>query len=663
MAISFTCPFCNEAYNNLKEELIGKRVTCRNLNCRKIFVVKPNMPVGVAAPTSPATAESSTATPAAPAAKPPARQPIKPASIPKPNAPSTPNGPTGPVDAEALALAAFTEEVKKPEAEAKKIPVVCTFCDHHFEVDREMEGRNTPCPECRKLIKVPVQKKEEPVDWRKTENRDHLKKNEPVPEGVSEKKVVSAEALIQAGAVPKIEYEPLPLATKVKRLMVVVILVGGMAFGIFSLLSNQNRKTENRNVSEAIKAIETGEESKNRQDLHAGIYRYAAEERLRTVKNKADLDEVKNLLSTARQAAKGMENYFECQALLVEIAEAYCSLGGDAQELDREIRIKWDDVQKNIRQTLYQIDSPPNGDLRLQGILRVARKLTEHREAWRAIDVAKEFIPLSLLPEIAGQIGLELVKMGQKDTAKEFLRKKIGPMLTTATMAQAAQTAPSLTAFRIALGTPDNPAPLENLSVLPRPGAGGDGDEARYAWAVGLAYSGDYKTANEFASRIGNTDIRLRCFIAIGEKALADNAKEPALLLLEAARVTMMREGRSISPWLKIRAIYLLARAGKPEPAGELADALEKELQPWARSELLRGRLEGAPAEPAQEAWLPTVPENTKPRLAHAVAHERFARHQAANGLSYPVDALSPMLKPFAQLGTILGSRNPGTSP
>ena len=41
MAIDAKCPFCEKPYR-LKDDFAGKKVTCANQDCRKLFVVTPS---------------------------------------------------------------------------------------------------------------------------------------------------------------------------------------------------------------------------------------------------------------------------------------------------------------------------------------------------------------------------------------------------------------------------------------------------------------------------------------------------------------------------------------------------------------------------------------------------------------------------------------------
>src|SRR3954464_12413523 len=121
MAIEFDCPHCKTHYR-LKDEFGGKTATCKNPDCRKVIPIpKPTGAVMTAAP----------------------------------------------ADLDAIAAAAFSDEAAKADKPAEEmIPVTCAGCDHTWKVEASKEGKNVRCPECGKVVRVPIRKKEEKADWR-----------------------------------------------------------------------------------------------------------------------------------------------------------------------------------------------------------------------------------------------------------------------------------------------------------------------------------------------------------------------------------------------------------------------------------------------------------------------------------------------------------------
>ena len=213
MTIAIRCPHCDKAYN-LKDELKGKRVACTNPNCKKVFTIVP------------------TAVPAAPAvpAAAPAKVVAKPASV------------------EDLALAALAEDGKAAEpkaaaADTATIRVKCQFCDHESTYEARMAGKNAPCQneECRKIIKVPLPKKEDPKDWRNVQKRPTAAKiDAPELEGAwgnVQTTAVSREALAEAEANQvEDEREPRSWGTLIKIGLaagaIVLLIFTGVIWGL-----------------------------------------------------------------------------------------------------------------------------------------------------------------------------------------------------------------------------------------------------------------------------------------------------------------------------------------------------------------------------------------------------------------------------------------------
>src|SRR4051794_24073801 len=120
MAIKFNCPHCKKTLSVKDESLAGKKAACTG--CKKIVV------------------------------------------IPKPTTTSAaPNE-----DMEALAASALAEPKPDPATvqESETIEFECPQCNETIKMGREFIGKNAPCPECRRIIRVPMPKTKDPADWR-----------------------------------------------------------------------------------------------------------------------------------------------------------------------------------------------------------------------------------------------------------------------------------------------------------------------------------------------------------------------------------------------------------------------------------------------------------------------------------------------------------------
>ena len=113
MSIKFPCPHCKKPLK-VKEELGGKKAKCPA--CQQIL------------------------------------------TIPRPVA--------APADIEALAAAALADKpaAAVPDPEPKTIDFTCFYCEAELHVDASLAGKQTPCPECKHIVKVPLLVKNQPKD-------------------------------------------------------------------------------------------------------------------------------------------------------------------------------------------------------------------------------------------------------------------------------------------------------------------------------------------------------------------------------------------------------------------------------------------------------------------------------------------------------------------
>src|ERR1700693_734956 len=113
MAIKFQCPHCKKSLN-VRDQLAGKRAACPG--CKQSITIPANE-----------------------------------AAVPSP-------------EMEDLAAAALADE---PVARGvpKTVDFKCYYCDEELHIDVALAGKQTPCPECGRIIKVPVPAKVAEEDW------------------------------------------------------------------------------------------------------------------------------------------------------------------------------------------------------------------------------------------------------------------------------------------------------------------------------------------------------------------------------------------------------------------------------------------------------------------------------------------------------------------
>src|SRR5262249_4452386 len=77
-----------------------------------------------------------------------------------------------PADLEASAAAALPgEPAAAPPPVQSRIEFTCSFCDEKVSVTADLAGKRTPCPECRRIVKVPEPQDNKPKDWRTIDTR------------------------------------------------------------------------------------------------------------------------------------------------------------------------------------------------------------------------------------------------------------------------------------------------------------------------------------------------------------------------------------------------------------------------------------------------------------------------------------------------------------
>jgi hypothetical protein len=584
MTIRFKCPHCKKTLG-VRDHLAGKRAAC-------------------------------------PVCK-------KPLTIPAPTA--------APADVEALAAAAFGEGAQAaaaPAKEAKPIEFTCPFCDAEVRVSAELGGKQTPCPECKRILKVPKPVEDKPKDWRTVDPRQgpsFARRDEPPPpEGAwapATSRRVSQQALAEAGAVPEVAAEPVGVGTWVRRGVYAAGAVGVLV-GVFLWVRSANREsTLQEGMTKALAFIEPN--SKLGPEATSAIHRAAGEFYVR----KPDLKEALKHFSKARAetaalAADGPAAV-ERDALLWDLALAQVELGGNAKEADAGTRLSWEDAGKELRRTLDVIGAPEAQASALRAV--TGRLVAQGKEA--------EAVALGL----ARQLGGAGDKAGESEADAELV---------------------VLLLARAARG--DEPSRTAAAEIRPRP----TGDEvtdltARVAYAEAAAREGKVGEAIALADKKGPPLHRLRALLAVAAVAVADKdgadreqarpAADKALALAEAE----LKKGTKVPVWDLIQLGRMAARAGLAERVLLVLQRLpDKAAKGRVELELIRVQLASAAGfvDPASVA-LPA-----KDCLSHGLALEALARHNARGGSRSGVLAnaenVEENLRPFVYAGVSLGDQD-----
>lgn len=595
MAIEFNCPHCKTHYR-LKDEFGGKTATCKNPDCRKVI------------------------------------------PIPK----ASGSLPSAPADLDAIAAAAFADEVAKADKPAElMIPVTCTGCDYAWTVEASKEGKNVRCPECGRVVRVPVRKKEEKADWRTGGGGPSLAKRET---GLDREGAFGTAHMggISEGTAREIvksrddEEEPEERRRKViKRGLIsllILAVIGAAAY--FAFKTRKEMKTE-ANMAQAVK--EQKEQGAKDPRFEAIMLRASAEYKCRTASSSEEageaLNEVRRARNTLKQAHGGKGPSADAAGLIAEVAVTMPLLLGSTAEEEKGVRHKKDEVVREIRQTLDLITDP---DLVAEVVRTATRECARKGHPTLLEGVANQRADKD---ELNAQIGLELLRVDREKYRgdAEGLLTKLGTADT-----------PGAQALRTALGKP-LPAKKKDENPAPSPAATAEAE----------AIKGNGAAAAKAARSVSGAAEKAKALAAVGQTMLQSGPGEAGPVLVDASKTLKGAQG-VVSPWVSIRVCRLLGRAGQFEEGESLAASLpDDQTKAWARLGALRGRLETMKDKKAEDAWLDPIGDPTK-LTAAAKAREVVARHNAAAGFAGDYQGVvknwtAGSVRPFGMAGIVLG--------
>lgn len=354
MPIKFQCPHCKNGLV-VKDNLAGRQGPCPK--CKK-----------------PVTVPKASA-PAAPPPRPPSAPPARPTPPPQKTA----------AELEAEAAALLSGPTANAPAEAPQtVDFNCPMCDAELHFPAEMAGKRAPCPECTRIIKVPEIAVGERKDWRnKGTAMPSLAKapDEPAPEGAwgsTNKAHVSGEALKEAGVI-KARERPKTLTQRFLLPGLAVLALVLIGSGSWMAWSWKKEEAQQGNIDKLLAFLDSEAGKQMPPGAQAKGQIAAAELSLRS--GKADAaSQARDRFGKAFKPLAEAPDRIDRDAELVELAVAQTGLGGSAQEVEKGTRLRWDDVQKLLRQTLAAIHSPEG---KLTGLQVVVRRLIASGEVGR----------------------------------------------------------------------------------------------------------------------------------------------------------------------------------------------------------------------------------------------------------------------------------------
>jgi hypothetical protein len=613
MPIKFDCPHCKKTIN-AKDHLAGKNVKCPA--CKQ--------PLTVPAPVS------------------------------------------APADVDELAMSLLGEKPAEQAAEeaGKPIEFPCPMCDEPVSVSADLSGKQTPCPHCRRIVKVPVQAKQQPKDWRQAQTTGPsaaLQNQEVAPEGAwgttTSRAQVHKESLEEAGALPE-EKERLSVSQWIVRGVVLgtVVLLAG--FGIWSLCSAVVRNREGQTIDQVLAAAKDLRDKK--REAAGELYRAVGEFQLRRNTHGCALQAQAHFHQAREQLAQSTAS--ERDPLLIELALVQTELGGSGPEVDNDLRINWvraakgkvgkplPGVDQELQQTLEQLRAP---EARLAAVRELSRKLSAKGKAALAAGLAAALVPDNdLRAEAAALAGLEMWR-ADPATAEAEANQALG-MLAPAAQGGKPPVSPALLALCLALNKPEL---LGRLPAEWRPGAPSDNSTAVLLGHIeGQALQGNAVAARQLIGKLSAGD-RWQGSLAAASGLAAQQPEEARKDLEEASR-ELQQHGR-VPPWVALRLIQLGQRTGLAQehlqslPAG----IQDPGLRSWAQLEVLRTRLAANKATKAADDWVDGVDKET---AAASVARETLARHNARvdGGTLSAVQQWPEEYRPFGIIGALLGRQD-----
>lgn len=588
MPIRFKCTSCQKALV-VKDHLAGKRVACPA--CKKPVVVPAAQPAAV---------------------------------------PAAPQAP--PVDVEAIAAAALAEDDNKKKAEEQKaapkatgtIDFVCDYCDAQLKLPVDLAGKKTPCPECKRIVRVPNPKEDKPKDWRTVQEGPSVAlaaQKPPAPEGAWDGTVkkVSLEALSEADAFPEEEAEPVGVLGWGRRAVIAAAVVGAVYLGYFLINRQQREVVQQVSLEQLMEMVESKGKEKLTDDMTAEIFRGAGE--LQARKSKAGKARTFFRKALAQFPPDPNKISPDDDLCLIELALSMLELGGNERDAIAGERIEWKDLDKDLSTVLGRIRSD---EARVIGLRAVATRLFQRGQGPLALGLANKLSPLD-----GGKspIQAQWVAIALQQAKPEVVAKQVP--------------APDLNA--------------DNVDVI-----------ARCGYAEGKARKGDIEAALQLATAAGAPEDRL--LAAVGTADLlqdeARDAKQATRFIGPAAAVINEMKEATVPAWSRYLLVKAYARAHQLDSARNWVkqrigdDKRAAELKSWGELEIVRARL--SKLNGAAET---TVPEEVadKKSLAHAFAWEAWARHNTQQGFQSDVrDMLDkmqdPRIKAMLLLGMALGN-------
>jgi len=432
MPVQFSCNACKKKFK-AADKFAGKTIPCPNC---KVPLIVPALPAGSIKPETP------------------------------PPIASVKTKSQAEQDIEAMAALALEETKQEEEIAPQFIQFECTFCDEKVSFPIDLGGKQAPCPGCRRILKVPmpaVVKKTGP-DWKKQPDKrpsGALRKEEPELEGTwnSTMDTVSRDALLEAGAIVE-EYEPLTRAEKIKRtVMVLVVLVSGL-LGYYYYSSYQGKVNGDAQIAKIELSIKSGDLANSAGEIKAVLLAGIASYRL-SENPDIPASKIKKTLQSALASLDKAISLFEKDFALLELSRSIVELGGGKDDVRDNKKLKWDEVQKFLKQPFESFTIP---EIKLLALKEATSSFIASGETDRALAFASQVLSGYAISkdkkiddhsDFLAVVGMELFKAQKIDASKQILES----IRTRYTSAPTTPVSPFAAAF-FTVAEKDKPLPF-----------------------------------------------------------------------------------------------------------------------------------------------------------------------------------------------------------
>jgi hypothetical protein len=584
------------------ERLAGKKGRCKA--CQQILTV-PNEAT-----------DSAAAATEKPQPQPPRLMKPTAPSAPKRESPAPPPPPPiTDVEAEAAALFADEPQAQQP-VEVSTVQLNCPFCDEAIEFPAVLAGKRAPCPECKRVIKVPELVKKDPKDWRKVEARGPSGArlpDQPAIEGAwgsTNLSTVGKQSLVEAGVIPKTT----PPRTLRQRLRWPVLGVGvALLLGVVAFMGYRwwGRRAADRALKEAIAVADTANSPADvKAALCLGIgdyYMYA-----RKPLGVEGSDDAKKRLGKAFTALQTTSQSSTRDFLFREMTRVRLNLAGDSNEVNQGLRLSWDEVQPMLRATLAEIS---DSEARRDELREVGQRLIERGQGGRILPLTQQIFSAADGDQAAAfaVVGLEFFRVNDHRAAERALDEAL--------KVYGKEKPPPLRPDVITLA-------LLLQKKLPNVGAEKEATANEHLGQVeALARQGKWEQAKQQAAKEEfGEDVQFRAKLALATSAVDSNASDAAALVEEAIqRAEKMSSKEDRPSWALFRLAEFGVKARVPEERLQAVPACiaDTSLRNWAQLILFRAHLERT-SERVEEADANKIKQGS---VARAMAAQELARH------------------------------------